>query len=202
DKPDSVQTFFILGNLGVSRTNPDRVYINVVNTLFGGRFTSLINSELRIKSGLTYGASSFFDLRKAPGPFVISSYTRNATTQQALDMTLQVLKRFHETGISEEQLKSAKNYIKGQFPPTIETSDEIASQIALLEFYGLDQTEITGLFDKIDRMTVADANRIIKQYFPDDQMVLVLVGKASEIQDIAAKLAPTVDRKSISQPGF
>ncbi|HKF56251.1 MAG TPA: pitrilysin family protein, partial [Blastocatellia bacterium] len=33
DKPDSVQTFFILGNLGVSRTNPDRVYINVVNTL-------------------------------------------------------------------------------------------------------------------------------------------------------------------------
>jgi predicted Zn-dependent peptidase len=202
DKPDSVQTFFILGNLGVSRTNPDRVYINVVNTLFGGRFTSLINSELRIKSGLTYGASSFFDLRKAPGPFVISSYTRNATTQQALDMTLQVLKRFHETGISEEQLKSAKNYIKGQFPPTIETSDEIASQIALLEFYGLDQAEITGLFDRIDRMTVADANRIIKQYFPEDQMVLVLVGKASEIQDIAAKLAPTVDRKSISQPGF
>jgi len=141
-------------------------------------------------------------MRKAPGPFVISSYTRNATTEQALDMTLEVIKRFHENGITDEQLKSAKNYIKGQFPPSIETSDELASQIALLEFYGLDQSEITGLFAKIDSMTTADANRIIKQYFPQDQMVFVLVGKASEIQSIAAKLAPTVDRKSISQPGF
>jgi predicted Zn-dependent peptidase len=202
DKPDSVQTYFIFGNLGISRTNPDRVYINIVNTLFGGRFTSLINTELRIKSGLTYGANSFFDLRKVPGPFSIFSYTRNATTDKALQMTLDVLKRFHETGVSEEQLKSAKSYIKGQFPPTIETSDELASQIALLELYGLDQSDITGLFAKIDRMTVADANRIIKQYFPMDDMVIVLVGKASEIQDIAARLAPTVDRKSISQPGF
>jgi len=117
DKPDSVQTFFMLGNLGVSRTNPDRVYINVVNTLFGGRFTSLINTELRIKSGLTYGANSFFDLRKVSGPFAISSFTRNATTEQALDMTLDVIKRFHENGVTDEQLKSAKSYIKGQFPP-------------------------------------------------------------------------------------
>ena len=202
DKPDSVQTFFILGNVGISRTNPDRVFINVVNTLFGGRFTSLINTELRIKSGMTYGANSFLDLRKAPGPFAISSFTRNATTEKALDMALDVVKRFHENGVTEEQLKSAKSYIKGQFPPTIETSDELAAQIAQIEFYGLDQSEISGLFAKIDSMTTADANRIIKQYFPQDQMVIVLVGKASEIQDVAAKLAPTVDRKSISQPGF
>jgi predicted Zn-dependent peptidase len=202
DKPDSVQTYFILGNLGISRTNPDRVFINVVNTLFGGRFTSLINTELRIKSGLTYGANSFFDLRKVPGPFSVASFTRNETTGKALDMTLDVIKRFHENGVSEDQLKSAKSYIKGQFPPSIETSDELASQIALLEFYGLDQTEITGLFAKIDSMTAADGNRIIKQYFPQDEMVFVLIGKASEIQDIAAKLAPTVDKKSISDRGF
>src|SRR5262249_4958357 len=148
DKPDSVQTYFILGNLGISRTNADRVFINVVNTLFGGRFTSLINTELRIKSGLTYGTNSFFDLRKVHGLFVISSFTRNATTRQALDMAVDVIKRFHDNGVTEEQLKSAKAYIKGQFPPSIETSDELASQIALLEFYGLDQSEITGLFAK------------------------------------------------------
>jgi predicted Zn-dependent peptidase len=141
-------------------------------------------------------------LRKVPGPFSVASFTRNETTGKALDMTLDVIKRFHENGVSEDQLKSAKSYIKGQFPPSIETSDELASQIALLEFYGLDQTEITGLFAKIDSMTAADGNRIIKQYFPQDEMVFVLIGKASEIQDIAAKLAPTVDKKSISDRGF
>src|SRR5581483_7341094 len=56
DKPDSTQTYYRIGNIGITRTNPDRVYLEVVNTLFGGRFTSMLNSELRIKNGLTYGA--------------------------------------------------------------------------------------------------------------------------------------------------
>src|SRR5947209_5131820 len=48
DKPDATQTFYQIGNVGISRVNPDRVYIQVINTLFGGRFTSMLNSALRI----------------------------------------------------------------------------------------------------------------------------------------------------------
>ncbi len=80
DKPDSTQTYFRIGNVGISRTNPDYVPLLLVNTLFGGRFTSLINSALRIESGLTYGASSAFDTRLASGAIFISSYTPNAST--------------------------------------------------------------------------------------------------------------------------
>src|SRR5579859_1429001 len=90
DKPDSTQTYYRIGNIGITRTNPDRVYLEVVNTLFGGRFTSMLNSELRIKTGLTYGAGSRFDQRKMPGPFFISTYTKNATTVEAIDKTLDV----------------------------------------------------------------------------------------------------------------
>src|SRR4029077_1449416 len=39
DKPDATQTYFMIGNIGISSTNADRGYIDVVNTLFGGRFT-------------------------------------------------------------------------------------------------------------------------------------------------------------------
>ena len=49
---------------------------------------------------------------------------------------------------------------------------------------------------------VADVNRVIKQYFPLDNLVFVLVGKASEIEPLAKKYAPVVDRKSISAAGF
>lgn len=51
DKPDSTQTYFAVGNLGISRTDPDRVVLDVVNTVFGGRFTSLLNEALRVNSG-------------------------------------------------------------------------------------------------------------------------------------------------------
>ena len=202
DKPDSTQTFYYIGNLGIAANNPDRVYIDVVNTLFGGRFTSMLNSELRVNSGLTYGAQSWFSRRKTKGPFRISSFTRNETTEKAIDLTLDILKRFHENGITDEQLESAKNYIKGQFPTDIETTDQLAATIAELEFHGLDATEINDMYAKIDRMTVADARSVIRQYFPMENLVLVLIGKASDIGDVVKKYAPRVDQKSITDSGF
>lgn len=202
DKPDSTQTYFRIGNDGISRTNPDRIYVNVVNTLFGGRFTSMINSALRIQSGLTYGASSVFEQRKAPGPFYISTYTKNPTTEQAMDMALDVLKQLHEKGISVEQLASAKSYLKGQYPLRIETSDQLASQLADLEFYGLDAHDIDDFYPKLDAMTLADAQRVIKTYYPLDNLVFVVIGKASEIGPVVKKYAPQTDTRSISDPGF
>ncbi len=202
DKPDSTQSFFWIGNVGISRTNPDRVGIQVVNTLFGGRFTSWLSTELRIKNGLTYGASSFFDRRVTRGGFAISSFTPNATTERCIDLALGQLKRLHEQGLTEEELKSAKAYIKGQFPPTIETSDQLANLVATLQFYGLDDSEINGFYAKIDAMTLADTKRIIQQYFPLDNLVFVVIGKASEIGEKVKKYAPKMDTLSISAPGF
>jgi predicted Zn-dependent peptidase len=202
DKPDSTQTYFRIGNIGIARSNPDRVLIEIVNTLFGGRFTSMINTELRIKSGLTYGASSAFVQSKAKGPFFVNSYTSNANTEKALDMTLDVLKRLQDKGISDDDLKSAKAYLKGQFPPEIETADQLAATLADLVFNGLDEREINTYYAKVDGATTADVNRVIKQYFPLEDLVFVLVGKASEIEGLAKKYAATVDRKSISAAGF
>jgi len=202
DKPDSTQTYFRIGNVGIRRSNPDRVLIEIVNTLFGGRFTSMINTELRIKSGLTYGASSGFVQWKAKGPFFVSSYTSNANTEKALDLTLDVLKRLHQQGISEDDLKSAKAYLKGQFPPDIETAGQLAGVLSELVFNGLDEREIDTYYARIDAATMADVHRVIKQYFPLDDLVFVLIGKASEIETIAKKYAPVVDRRAITAVGF
>jgi len=202
DKPDSTQTYFMIGNTGIARTNADRVAIDLVNTLFGGRFTSMLNTELRVNTGLTYGARSFFTQRQVAGPFAINTYTRNATTEKAIDLALDILKRLHEKGITEEELKSAKAYVKGQFPPDIETTDQLAGLIAELEFYGLDQREINELYAKIDALTVEGARGIIQKYFPQENLVFTVIGKASEIEPVLKKYAPTIDKKSINDVGF
>ena len=76
DKPGATQTYFWLGNVGADRTDPARAAQSVANTIFGGRFTSMLNTELRIKSGLSYGASSGFARLTKPGAFQITSYTQ------------------------------------------------------------------------------------------------------------------------------
>ena len=202
DKPDSTQTYFYIGKVGVNRTHPDRVPIGVVNTFFGGRFTSRLNTALRVESGLTYGAGSRFELREHAGPFLISSYTRNESTEEAIDLALRVLETLHEEGIGPIELDSVKTYIKGQFPTRIETSDRLASTIAQLEFYGLDAADIDNYYAEVDAVSIEDVRRVIQEYFPLDDLVFVLVGKASEIGSVVGKYGPTLDTRSIRDPGY
>lgn len=72
--------------------------------------------------------------------------------------------------------------------------------LAELEFYGLDEREINDLCAKINAMTLADAQRVIKQYHPENNLVFVLIGKASEIGDSVKKCAPKLDTLKISDP--
>jgi zinc protease len=202
DKPDATQTYFAIGNMGTAANDPDRVAIRVVNTLFGGRFTSMLNQALRVDSGLSYGAGSGFDSRKAPGPFGIFSFTKSESTTQALDLTMQTLQKLHKEGVTPEQLTSAKTYMKGQFPPTIETSGQLARRIASDEFYGFDDSEINQLGAKIDAVTPEMARQVIQKHFPLDNLVFVLIGKASAIGPAVQKYAEKQNARPISEPGF
>jgi len=202
DKPDATQTFFVIGNIGTAMNDPDRVTIRVVNTIFGGRFTSQLNEALRVQSGLTYGAQSFFDSRKQPGAFAIYSYTKNESTAQAIDLALQVLDKLHKNGVTADELASAKAYIKGQFPPSIETSGQLARRIVSNEFYGLNDDEINQLEARIDAVTLPVAKQAIEKHFPADNLVFMLIGKAAEIRPAVKKYATQQDTRKISEPGF
>lgn len=202
DKPDATQTYFAIGNIGIAVNDPDRVAIRVVNTIFGGRFTSELNEALRVESGYTYGAGSFFDSHKEPGPFEIGSFTKNATTVPAMDLALDVLQKLHQNGVTAQQLASAKSYIKGQYPPNIETSAQLARRIAYDEFYGLTDDEVNKLEERVDAVTPEMARQVIEKHFPLDNLVFVLIGKASEIRPLVSKYAAKMDQRSISDPGF
>jgi predicted Zn-dependent peptidase len=202
DKPDASQTYFAIGNLGTAVNDPDRVAIRVVNTIFGGRFTSELNEALRVESGYTYGAGSFFDSHRAPGPFEIYSFTKNETTVPAIDLALQVLEKLHKNGVTQEQLASAKSYIKGQYPPTIETSSQLVRRIVLNEFYGLGDDEVNQLEARVDAVTPEIARRVIQKHFPLENLVFVLIGKASAIGPAVKKYAEKMDARPISEPGF
>ena len=144
DSPGSVQTYFWLGNVGVDRRYSGRPALDLVNTLYGGRFTSILNTELRIKSGLSYSASSRFTRGTVPGEFAIRSFTQTENTAKALDLTLETLEQLKHGALAPEMLESARAYVLGQFPLQLETAAHWAATLADLEFYGLGKDYIEG----------------------------------------------------------
>ncbi|MEJ7766846.1 MAG: pitrilysin family protein [Chitinophagaceae bacterium] len=187
NKDDAKETTFFIGGQGVPRNNPDFVAMEVVNTVFGGRFTSWLNDELRVNSGLTYGATSGFNRLKSAGTFRISTFTATKNTEAAIDKTLEVLKRLHTNGIDEKTLASAKNYVKGQYPPRHETSEQLAGLLTQMFWYDFDESFINNFQKNVDGLTLEKAKQVIAKYFPRDKLQFVMVGKAADIRAIAAK---------------
>ena len=203
DKPDATQTYFRIAQPGISRTDPDRTTLGLLNTLFGGRFTSMLNDELRVNSGLTYGASSMLDLQREPGALTISTYTRTETTEKAMDLALDVLKRMNANGITAEQLASVKAYVKGTYPrQALETSDQLANVLGDIELYGLNKGEVDDLFSRIDAVTLEQANAAVKKHFKPDNLTFVVLGNAAKIRDSVKKYASSVKEVSVKDPGW
>jgi zinc protease len=203
DKPDATQTYFYIGQPGIDRKNPDRVKLLLINTLFGGRFTSMLNEALRVNSGLSYGANCQLQRVRLPGGIIITTYTKTDTTEKAIDLALDVLKQLSEKGITAEQLASVKAYIKGTFPTQqLETTDQLSNVLADLELYGLGKDEIDDFFSRIDSYSLDDINAAARKYYKPDHLTFVLLGNAAKIRQVAAKYAPKVTEVSINKPGF
>ena len=203
DKPDATQTNFLIALPGIDRTHPDRVPLWVVNTLFGGRFTSMLNEELRINSGLTYGANSRVDENRLPGRVTLSTFTKTETTAKALDMTVGMLGRIRDKGITPEQLASAKAYLKGIYPTEhLETADQLSDVLTDMEMFGLNRGEVDDLFSRIDAVTVEQANEVAKRYYSPDRLTIVLLGNAAKFEGDLKKYAPRIVRVPITNPGL
>ena len=202
DSPGSVQTYFWLANVGVDRRYNGRPALDMVNTLYGGRFTSILNTELRIKSGLSYGASSGFVRGTVPGEFAIRSFTQTKNTGKALDLALATLENLKHGSFEPAMLDSARAYVLGQYPLRLETAANWAGALADLEFYGLGKEYIEGYGPALAKVDQAEAAAVTADAFPrPGDLVIVLIGDAAQIRETAASYGPVTEMK-ISDPDF
>jgi zinc protease len=202
DKPGATQTHFRVGNIGVSRGFAQRADLDLANTVFGGRFTSMLMTELRTRSGLSYSARSVLSRYSQPGSVFISSFTETGTTVEALNVALGTLGQLRDVGLDETMVVSARNYVMGQFPPRLETATQLASMFALLEVAGLGTSYIDGYGASLSAATPESIARVITEVYPSaDNLVFVILGDAELIRDQVAQYGP-ITEISISEPSF
>lgn len=202
DKPGAAQTYFVIGNVGVAIDYPRRAEMQLANTLFGGRFTSMLMTALRTEGGLTYHASSSVARYSAAGPVFIRSYTQTATTVEAIDLAIEKLGALHRRGFDDDIIASARNYIMGQFPPTLETAASLANMLAFLELNGLDRSYIDSYGEALEAATPVSLHNAISEVYPAAKdVVIVLIGDAAAIRESVAKYGP-VTEVSITEPRF
>lgn len=202
DKPGATQTYFSIGNVGVARDYGRRAELDLANTVFGGRFTSMLMTELRTKSGLSYTARSSLVRHSQPGSVFTTSFTETGTTVEAIDVALSTLARFQDAGLSDDMIVSARNYVMGQYPPRFETAAQLAGLFAMLEVYGLDTGYINDYGAALSAATTESIAAVIDEVYPkSDELVFIMIGDAEQIRDQVGKYGE-VTEISIDEPRF
>lgn len=181
-----------IGAYGIRRNDPDFLKLRLANVALGGEFGSRLNQRVRDDLGLTYSVYSYFDSRADRGPFAINTFTKNETVGKTVDETLKVLSDFVEKGLTEQELKAAKEQLMGQFPRAIETSDRLAYNILILNYYGVPLSYLQDFNKNVENLTLADVNSSIQKNL-DPKNLRVLVYADRKVADQLKAYKPVLE---------
>jgi zinc protease len=190
DRPASVQSQIMLGNLALKRNDPSFVPLMVANQVLGGSAASRLFMDLREKRSLTYGAYSSVDETVDVGAFRSSAAVRNPVTGEALDALFENLSRIISEAPPAAELANAHRYLADSFPLQIETADRIADLVADLRIYGLPDNYWDGFRSSIRSVSSQEALAAAKAYIRPEHETVVVVGKAAEIVPMLQKHGP------------
>lgn len=179
DKPDAVQTEIRMGLLAIPRKHQDYLAFDLASKILGGEGANRLHNTLRSERGLTYGASADTEARKQAGDLVAETSTRTETTGEVLRLMIDEFSRMPRERVFERELAGAQAYLAGSFPLTIETPNDIATEILNVVFYELPVDEIGTFPQRVQAITPDDILRVSRQYIRPDRLSIVLVGNAS-----------------------
>jgi zinc protease len=182
DKHGSAQSMLAAVSLGVPRATPDYAPLEVANAALGGLFSSRINMNLREKNGYTYGAFSFFNYHRGPGPFYVMSSVRTDTTSDALREMFKEISGMQTSPLSAGELTMAKDATSRSLAGLFETMPQSVDTTGGLFTYELPLDFYSTLPPKVDSVTISDVERVAKQYFVPGKMFVVVVGDRQKIE--------------------
>jgi zinc protease len=165
-----------MGNMGISRENPDFYAVMIMNYILGGGgFSSRLMDNIRDNKGLAYDVHSAFSARKEPGAFSVSIQTKNESANEVIAETLKEIRRIQTEPVSEKELADAKAYLTGSFPLKMDTYAKIAGMLTSIELYNLGLDYPQRYLALINAVTREDIQRVARKYLHPDSLVIVVV---------------------------
>ena len=187
NRPGSVQTNLVLGNVGIDRRSPDYFAMTVMNQIFGGGPTGRLFMNLREDKGYTYGAYSGFTAGILPGAWQASSEVRTDVTEGAMREFFNELKRLRDEKTPAKELEDKKRLVVASFALTLESPATLLSLAVQQKDYNLPEDYWDTYPAKIAAVTADDIQRVARKYLTLDNIQIVAVGDAAKIKPILEK---------------
>ena len=190
DRPGSVQTNILLGNLAMDRANPDFIPLKVLNRIIGEGASSRLFTNLREENSYTYGAYSNLLASEIVGPWLANSEVRTAVTDGAMTEFLKEVDRIRDQKVPASELEDAQHSIVSAFALSLEQPTGVLGYALTRKRFGLPDDYWDTYPARVSAVTAEDVARVAKKYIVPGNLQIVAVGDAATIKTVMEKYGP------------
>jgi len=181
-KTDQTHLFFALRSF-ISNSDERRFSLAILASILGGNMSSRLFINVREKQGLSYYISSGSDTSSDTGYFWIRAGVDNKRAKEAVSAILKELKKVKAKGVTEAELKKAKEYFKGKTLMDLESSDELAGFLGAQEILKKDILSPKEMIKKIKSVKLSAVNDLAREVFQNKNLNLALIGPFKNKKD-------------------
>ncbi|MGC1829461.1 MAG: pitrilysin family protein [Candidatus Acidiferrales bacterium] len=191
--PGTVQTQVLVGNLAITRRDPDWYPTSLANSIYGGAFHSRLVINIREQKGYTYSPRSSVHALRQHGYFSVHAAVRNDVAAATLTEIFYEMDRMRALPVTPEELDSARNYLAGVFSLGVATQDGLLGQLSTVYLDLLPADYLETYRERIRALTAGDVLVAARRHFDSANAQIVLAGDREQIAAQAALFGPVTE---------
>ncbi|MBL8555031.1 MAG: insulinase family protein [Phenylobacterium sp.] len=173
----------------IARTDPDYYPAIVATNVLGGGYSARLNQEIRIKRGLSYGASARISTARTTGSLRAAAQTKNESAGQVLDLINAEMTRLAAAPPAADELKARKSVLVGGYGRSVATSEGLAGILGNYALYGIPLDELGAYTGKVEAVDAAQVQAFARKAFDPAAASVIVAGDARTFSaDLKAKL--------------
>lgn len=155
------------------RTSADYYPAIVTNAIFGGGYSARLNTEVRIKRGLSYGAFSNFSWRENNANFSAIGQTKNASAPEVAELTVKEIEKMETGEIPAGELVPRKLALTGGFGRAVSTNDSLAQRLIELYTFGLKPEFFGSYIADVEKISDANVKSFVSTNLKGGDLIIV-----------------------------
>jgi predicted Zn-dependent peptidase len=159
-----------------------RFALYVLNTVLGGGMSSRLFQNIREKQGLVYSVYSELNLFSDTGCTTIYAGTGVETARQVVDSIMQEIASLKQDLIADEELRRAKDHLKGSLMLSLESTSSRMSNLARQELYFPRFYSFDEMLESIEGVTRSEVQKVAQEFFQTDKVALAMLGRVEGME--------------------
>ncbi|MEK7566793.1 MAG: pitrilysin family protein [Patescibacteria group bacterium] len=177
------QTHLVLGFRGYDMFDDRRYALGLLGVILGGNMSSRFFMEIREKLGLAYYVRASTQNYTDSGYLAGSAGIPHGELKRVVGLMIKILKDVKTRGVSEKEIKFAKDYLRGSMALSFESSDEIATFLAEQALFYKKIETPEELFKNIEKVKSGDIMKAVGELLKPDKLNLAVIGPHRDSKD-------------------